>query len=359
MEEQGEQQPHHASSQAYSDACSEDEVSLFDLWRILVRQWKVLGAITGLSVLGAVAYIFLAAPVYKAQAIVKPPESKYVAVLNIPGISEVSSADIFAKFTGNLKSRSLCQQFVDENPQFASLREKVPEIKEESKNEGGHVSVSIQGYDSKLVADWVNGFIQLAERRTLGDVFDDIEIKIANQKKPIQIQLQIGKNFAAQRRLDRIALLENQIAIARASKIFDRQLSGYSVEEGQRFGETVDILQRPLYMRGVKELVAEKEELEKRKNDEPFIAGFRDKQESLALLDVGLKQLQTARAIARAATVDQLAIQAKNPVEPVRMRVLAWGILLGGMIGVFAAFVVNSVQQQKVKPNEWGPDSND
>lgn len=349
MEEHREQQLHHASKQAYLDARLEDEINLFDLLRILARQWKVICAITGLSVLGAVAYALLATPVYEAQAVVKPPESKYVEALNIPGISQISGVDIFAKFTENLKSGSLCQQFVEENPQFSSLQGKVPNIKGETKNEVGPVIVSIRGYDSKLLAGWVNGIILLAERRTLGELFDGIEVKIANQKKAIQDQLQIGRDFARQRRLDRIALLEEQIAIARVSKIFDRKLSGYPMAEGQRFWVALNIAEEPLYIRGVKELTAEKEELEKRKSDEPFIDGFRDKQESLAQLDAGLKQLQVASANAQAATVDPQASQPTIPVKSRGMRVLALSIVLGVITGIFSAFLVNLRQEKKAQ----------
>jgi LPS O-antigen subunit length determinant protein (WzzB/FepE family) len=120
-------------------------------------------------------------------------------------------------------------------------------------------------------------------------------------------------------------------------------------KESQKFGVTVDTLQGPMYMRGVKELTAEKEELEKRKDDEPFIAGFRDKQESLAQLDAGLEQLHAARASVHAVTVDQPAIQGKSPVKPRRMRVLAVSLVLGGIIGILVAFVVNFAQLQKAK----------
>lgn len=349
MEKQGDQKSCQALTQADTPAPgSVYEISLFDFWCFLVKELKVICAITGLSVLGAVSYILLTPPVYEARALVKQPESKYVEALNVPSISVISSADIFAKFTENLKSSSLSQQFVEENPQFSSLQGKVPNIKRETKNEGGLAVVSTQGYNSKLLADWVNGIILLAEKRTLGELFDGIEVKIANQKKAIQHQLEIGRDFAKQRRLDRITLLEEQIAIARASKIFDRKLSGYPVAEGQRFGVTLNTGQEPLYLRGVKELAAEKEELEKRKNDEPFIAEFRDKQESLAQLEAGLKQLQDARMVARAVTVDRPAIQTKNSVKPNRMRVLALSLVLGGVLGFIAAFVVNFVQQQKI-----------
>jgi len=348
MEEQREQKNSQGTFQAsHCYPCPEDEINLLDLWRVLRQQWKVICVITSLSVLGAFAYVLVATPGYEAQAVVKPPETKYVEALNISGISQISSADIFVKFTENLKSVSLREQFVDENPQFSSLRGNVPNIKEVPKNEVGGVIVSLLGNNAKHVADWLNGFILFAERKTVDDLLGGVEAKIANQRREIENQLQIARDFARQRRLDRIALLENQIAIARATNIFDRQPSGYSVTESQRFGEALDILQGPMYMRGVKELTAEKEALEKRKNDEPFIAGFRDKEEWLAQLDTGLKQLLAARATARAVRVDQPAIQPKLPVKPMRMRVLALGILLGGIVGVFAAFMVNLVQQQK------------
>ena len=347
MEEQREQQSHHVSSQAYPDACPEDEINLLDLWRVLARQWKVICAITGLSVLGAVAYVFLATPVYEAQAVVKPPESKDVEVLNIPGISQITSADIFAKFVWNLKSSSVRQQYLAENSRFSPLEDEVPDIKEGAKKEVGFTFLSLQGHDSKLVADWVNGFILLAEKETLNNYLLGIEPSIANRKKEIENQLQIGLDFANQRRLDRIALLEDQIAIARASKIYNRKRSNYTTMASQSVGVTLNTAQEPLYMRGVKELTAEKEELEKRKNDEPFIDGFRDKQERLAQLDAGLKQLQAARAIARAVTVDQPATQAKRPVKPRRTRVLALSIVLGVITGIFAAFLVNLVQEKK------------
>ena len=349
MEVPKEQRSHHVSSPVYPfDPGLKDEVNLIDLWCVLVRQWRVISAITILSILGAVAYVILATPVYEAQAIVSPPEEKYVKALNISGVSKVSSADIFAKFTGNLKNTSLRKQFVDENPQFSSLRWAVPNIKEGVREQAGSVLVSLQGYDSKLVADWVDGFIQLAQIKTIGDFFDEIEININDQKKQIQDQLQIGRDTSDQRRLDRIALLEEQIAIARAAKILDRQVSGYStVVEEQRFGVTFETLKGPMYMRGVKELTAEKEVLEKRKNNEPFIADFRDKQERLVQLDAVLEQCREAKANVHAVTVGQSAIQSENPVKPKRKMVLALSVVLGFMLGISTAFVVDAVERKK------------
>jgi len=346
MEDQRGQQSRHFPPQAYSpDVCSEEEIDLVELWRVLVRQWKVIGAITGLSVLGAVAYVLLAPPVYEAQAVMGPPESKYVEALNIPDISQITSADIFARFTWHIKSNTLWKQFLELNQPI--LLDGLPNIREGSKNEAGRVFVSLKGHDAKHIADWLNGFILSAEKKTLDEFFAGVETKIANQKKVIENQLQIERDSAAQRRIDRVVMLEEQIGIASVSNISDRILSNQATGENQSSGVTLNTVQESLYLRGVKDLIAEKEALQKRKNDEPFIAGFRDKQESLTQLDTGLKQLQAAREMAHVVTVDQQAIQPKSPVKPRRMLVLALSAVLGGMLGVFTAFGVNLAQQQK------------
>lgn len=354
MEEQRRQQPQHASPQAWPlDACPEDEIDLLDLWGVLVRQWKVIFAITGLSVFGAVVYVLLATPVYEAQAVVQPPESKYVAAMNISDISEISSADIFSQFTKNLNSRSLRQQYFDENAQYSVLGDKIdvpkPKLTAGKKEDADSFFVSLQGHDSKLVADWVNGFILLVDKKTINDFFSGIETKITNRKKTIENQLQAGLDFASKQRQDRLDLLDHQIAIARASNIIERRTFGDSKGVTQGVGVTLNGEQELLYMRGVKELTAEKEELQKRKNDEPFIPGFRDQQKSLAQLDANLKQFQAAKANATAVKVDQQAIQPKRPVRPKRMLVLALSGVLGGGFGIFTVFVINGVQKRKAK----------
>ncbi len=349
----------------------EDEISLLDLWWILVRQWKMIGAITTMSFVGAIAYIFLATPVYEAQAVVRPPPSKLVEALNVPGISEpsrqrqpisqITSSDIFAKFTGNLKSSFLRQQFLVENPQYSFLyqqfadqtpqfvRDNLPKIKKGTQDEAGFVFLSVQGHDAKLIADWLNGFITSVERYTINEFVAGVETNLANRKKELESELQIGQIVASQRRLDRIALLEEQISIARSAMIFERKVSNYATVESQRVGETLVTAQESMYMRGVKELTAEKETLEKRKNDKPFIVGFRDKEESMAQLAVGLQQLQAARAIVHAVTVDQPAIKAINPIKPRRLLVLALGIVMGGLMGAFAALAINLIQKPNAK----------
>ena len=365
MEIQRKEPLYLAMPQAYPfDVSPDDEINLIDLWRILMLQWKVICAITALSILGAVAYVAMATPVYESQAVMRSPESRDVAVLNISDVSQVTSVDIFAKYIVNLKSSSQRQRFADETPELSSvhslfvnkspqlMRDNGPKITEGTKFEIGFVFLSLKGPDPKLVTDWVNSFIRFANRSVVDDFCDSIEVKIVNQKKAIEDQLQIARDLEGQRRQDRIAMLDEHLSIASGLGISDRQHSWFATEKIDSSSVTLNAAQEPLYMRGIRELSAEKKQLENRKNDEPFIANFREKQENLARLSAGLKQLQAAKVIATAVTVDQQAIQPENPVQPKRGLVLILSVVFGVTIGVFVAFMVNFVQQQKAKIKE-------
>jgi len=354
MEDRKGQQPLGSPEQSVTRAaCCEDEIDLVELWRILLRQWKVIATTVGISILGAVAYVLLTPPIYQVQAVVVQPERDLIVDWQTIGIPKPSRADFFARYVQNLKSSNYRQQFVEDHPQLAVIaryfaakpqkfqRDNMPNVLEGKKDKAGFVEVTIQGPDSKAAADWINGFLLWVDRKTVDEFCDGFEAEVISKQKALHNKIAAALDFAAQRRQDQIAQLNDQIAIAQALKIFDRQLSGNSTLATQTVGVTLNAVQEPLYMRGVKELTEQREALARRENDEPFIDGLREKQENLAILDVSLKQVQEARAGAHAVRVDQLAIDDNDPVRPKRLLVLALSLVLGSLLGVVVAFLMN------------------
>jgi chain length determinant protein (polysaccharide antigen chain regulator) len=336
----------------------DDEISLIDLWRVLVRQWKWIAAITALSVVIAAIYLWRSTPVYEVEAVLLPPEAEYAQVLNIPGISETSSAEIYSGLIRNLRSNSLRRQFFEYNHLEAAFRgnsqastevifrekfNKRLSLKEDAK--AGTLSVTLQGKDPELAAQWVNEFILFAGKRTIQEVVAGVSQTILNHKQVLQGQIEIAREFAKQHRLDRLAALDEQIIIARELKIMSRDDTRWRVVDSQKL-VSVSTAAEPLYMRGVKELVAERESLVKRKDDDPFIPGLRENQERLTQLDAGLRQLQTAASDLTAAKLDSKAMSPDFPVKPKKRMVLALSLVLGGMLGIFAAFFINFLEQQ-------------
>ena len=335
----------------------EDEINLLELWQVLVRQWQWIAGLTVLAVAAAVAYLLVTPPLYKAEAVLLPPEARHVQAINIPGVNDISLDEgrsaIYRDFISNLRSKSLRRRFFAENNLFPILGGEKPgseesvfrarfddawQVREGTKTESAFLFVTFQGEDPALIAGWVNDFIRLAGNTAISENIEGIRTKIINQKKTLQEQVRIDREFAKQLRLDRIAVLDEQIAIARKLNIIGRDDAPLRALEGNTLGVAVSTAGEPLYMRGVKDLSAEKEALEKRKDDDPFIAGLREKMVTIDRLDSGLRMLATAVPDISAARLDQMAMPPKGPVKPKKKLVLALSLVLGGMLGVFAAF---------------------
>ena len=365
MEEKKESPPVIASSlppccYQQQGGFRDDEISLVDLYLILVRRWKWIAAVMVVVVGAAVTYLLLATPIYEAEAVMQPPEDRHIQALNVSGINEITpemaktiKERIYQEFVGNLKSGGLRRQFFAEHNLLAALGGKSPasaeeifrkkfhkalQVTEGTSEQAGFVFVVLQGEKPELIATWLNDFIQLAVSITVDKHIEGISTRIANEIKTLQEQILIDREFARQRRLDRIAVLAEEIAIARELKINSRDDSPLRTLQGSNFGVAVSTSEEPLYLRGVKDLTAEKEALISRENDDPFIPGLRDKQARLDGLDSGLRLLQSAGGKIAPARLDQKALSPEYPMYPKKILILALSLVLGGMVGVFAAF---------------------
>ena len=343
----------HHDSGVYKD----DEINLVDLWLVMVKQWKWIAAFVVVSVVASSVYLVLATPLYEAESILLGPDDRSIHAVNIPKINEIDISEekerIYQGFLNNLRSRALRWRFFTENNLLSVLgdedrssaesvfRRKFQDplqIKEGARDEAGFVFVTFQGKDPERIADWVNDFIQLAAGNTIDNYIDGIRAKIMNQKEMLHEQIRIEREIARQLRLDRLAMLAEQVAIARELNIISRDDAPLRSLESSNFGVAISTFDEPLYLRGVKDLTAEKEILAKREDDDPFIEGLRDKQIELDRLESGLRKLESARADSSAFRLDQKAIPPEQPVHPKKTLVMALSLVLGCMLGVFAAF---------------------
>jgi len=123
----------------------------------------------------------------------------------------------------------------------------------------------------------------------------------------------------------------------------------------------------PLYFMGTEALAAERDALANRESDdfiEPRIAEIQSElamlennreveilqerdQEDLYLTDLAQLREEAARLKGikldterlRLVRLDQLALQSLNPIKPKKAMIIALGLVLGGMLGVFIALV--------------------
>ncbi|RFQ16273.1 chain-length determining protein, partial [Pseudomonas sp. ATCC 13867] len=102
-----------------------------------------------------------------------------------------------------------------------------------------------------------------------------------------------------------------------------------------------------MYMRGAKAIGAELTVLEQRKNDDPFIPELRGLENQMAFLrgvDVNPDNVSVY-------TLDSSAEVPQTPIKPKKALIVALGLVLGGMLGVFVAFIRTILLRRTNKPD--------
>lgn len=329
-----------------------------EIWRLLVRQWKRIIAITIISVLAAVAYALLTPHVYKAEVFILPPFAADVEKLNIHGLNltdktgKISAVDLYAEALKNLQSLSLRRVFFDEHNLLdllqadggegvsgqkafkvfvESFQDKL-KVARDKKDRTDFVTVSLEGTNPEQIASWLNTFLSMVNAYTRDGFVQKLQIKIQGEKTYLENKINELRQTAENRRMDKIAALQEALSVASQLGIVQR-------------AETT-ILEPPLYLRGTRELQAEIDILQKRKNEDPFIENLRPLQSELAKLN----QIEIAADEINAIRIDQLAMVPQDPIKPKRKLIVVLGAVLGLMLGIFVAFFVNFIET--VRPKE-------
>ncbi len=382
-----------------------DDLSVAWVGRLLAQQWKVIVSVTILSVIAAAGYLLVATPMYEAEVVLFPPEAQHIEALSIPQINRATAQEVYAIFVRNLKSNALRRHFFEERGLFSVLGGDPPgaeeavfqlqfsnrlKVREGTREQKEVVFVTLEGEHPEHIAGWVNDLVRFTASRTINAILDGVHARVNNQRDSLREHIAIARELAKEHREDRITVLEEQlaiirdgrrredrivvldehIAIARELNIMDRNDARPFVLKEQSVGLNVTTAPEPLYLRGVNELVAERdtlknrededpflpglreiiaemEVLKKRTNDDPFIPGLRAKEEQLAQLEAGLARLQGSVADIAPARIDREAVVPDKAASPKRNRILALSLVAGVLLGVFAAFQVNALEQPR------------
>jgi LPS O-antigen subunit length determinant protein (WzzB/FepE family) len=203
------------------------------------------------------------------------------------------------------------------------------------------------------------------------------------KRAELQDELTALRQQLKTRRDNRITQLDEAIRIAKSLGI-SKPTTPSALGEGDRSGQgsvirtEVNNQQIPLYFMGADALEAERntllqrrsddfteprmaqiakelqllennrqvEVLKKRENEDMFLknlAVWREESARLRSLDVDVSDLKLA-------TIDQLATQPIKPVKPKKLLILALGLVLGGMLGLFVALLRNMLRDKPTAP---------
>ncbi len=331
---------------------ADDEISLVDLWLILVRQKKTIILMTVLTVGIAVAYALLATPVYEAKVTFLPPTAKDLEFLQVQGVQGVQSVSIeqaYQSFKTNLGSNHFQQLFFDQNKTVMDLPPEQSEVKnlqffkdqlsvESDKKDKTMLAFSVRWHDAVKAAEFANAYVDMVSKSTIEQLILDQSYGIQNRIDNIQYQIDSKRKLALERRQDNIARLKEALLLAEKLNV-----ENISATPSQINQNTIQITSLSPYLRGKGALQAEIDILEKRQSDDPFIEGLRGLQEER----IQLKQVSFNEKAIQVARIDQAAFVPETRIKPKRTLIVALGLILGIMLGVFAAFMMNFIHSHK------------
>lgn len=223
----------------------------------------------------------------------------------------------------------------------------------------------LSGLDMKMDAQRAN--YSAAKEAKIASLLEENSLKRAQ----LQDELNALREELKIRRAHRIQQLDEAISIAESLGI-RTPTSPLAMTQSARGGTQVirtevTNQETPLYFLGTEALAAERDALAERRSDdfiEPRIAELQSEiavlehnreveilqqreEEDLYLADLALLREEAARLKGikldterlRLVQLDQLALQPTSPIKPKKAMIIALGLVLGGMLGVFIALV--------------------
>lgn len=329
-----------------------DEIDLVELAQGLWEQKLLISLVTVLVTVLAVGYAFLSTPVYEGKSNVLPPRSADIAGYNLgrseAGLADFTAQSVYAIFTQNLRSYSLRREFfeqvylpVETASQGVKAKDQLWEdfnkmlsvTNLDVKNSPERFTVTVQSSDANRAADWANIYVERVAGKTRQDMTDTLKTEISMQVKSIQSRVAVLRESARKIREDRIARLSEALKVADKVGLQAPQVKASRTSSDGELGQFVD--GNLMYMRGAKAIRAELEVLQNRKNDDPFIDGLRElenKLDFLAKVSVGSDGVAVF-------TLDSAAEAPETPIKPKKVLILAIGLVMGSILGVFIALI--------------------
>ena len=350
----------------------EDEISLVDIVKVLLRRKKLIFGITAFVVCIGLLYAFTQQRVYQVETILLPPSIENIQPLKVfgnnVGSNNVGSNNVFASFKRNINSIKFKKEFFDKfnlletlssestqvltdiqkNNYFESFSKSIS-IKSDKKSNS--TSITLEGTHQEKIGPWLDSLVAMANQETVNQLVKDLQLSINEKIKSIKIDISSKRSIYKKRREDELGRLEE--AYQTAKKLGLREYNNTGTKLSNANNLSIYMKGVKLYMQGTEVLLAEIEALKNRKSDDIHISGLRDLQEQLTRLEsikIEKDKLQTV-------TVDKKAVVNIETIGPKRKLIVILSLILGGMLGIFVVFVFEFLSKLK-KEEDNKPDFN-
>lgn len=329
-----------------------NEIDLVDLVKQLWSQKWLIVVCTIVVTALAGAYAFLSTPIYQASAGTTPPRLSDISGYNLgrteASLSRFTIADVYGVFTSNLLSGSLKRQFFEDTYLPSLSEEKAKTAKDrlwksfnenfrvsapDAKNNPNYYEVKVEGSEPEVITEWANLYVKMAAAKSAKVMQGNLLTEIGTKTQSLSRQVDALRATAKKRREDRIARLQEALIVANAVGYDSPQVTPGRTSSDGDLASFMD--GNLMYMRGAKAMKAELEVLEKRTNDDPFIAELRSIENQMDFLQkIDVKPDNVA-----VFTLDSPAQVPETPIAPKKSLILVLGFILGAMLGVLIGLV--------------------
>ena len=273
----------------------DDEVDLFALFQIIWDGKWVIAICTALALAGAVMFIFVSKPVYKAKLLIQSPSfetmSKFEHInrFNAIGSPIVSDGQIIGYedvITTDITAKQIFEVFVDEFNDYNEVREAIKQYSsiyakfEGSGSERTELLYEIaRNYSLIKVPDKPDIYLLTFETSNLDETKKIVELMLSNVSSNANLSLlkilQNISNTIEQKSLNKIQNLEKQILYRKKILLINHNQKIYFLTEQATIARELDLneniqnagasaifAEAPYYLRGYRAIDKELEQLQ-------------------------------------------------------------------------------------------------
>ena len=351
-------------SSSQSPLAYRDEISLVDIVNVLIRRKKfILGTTIAVVCIGLI-YAFSAKRVYEVETILLPPSFENIQGLNLLIDTNVENnmiidrKEVFKLFEEKLQSWSFKQEFFNKYKILEALSEQTNQnlndkdkseifkkfsdsIKVKKNKNANSIKTTLEGPDEYKISLWLDSFIVMANQETIDQLIKDLRSKIDSKIQVLNIKIYSRRSTYKQRLEDRLGRLEEAFQIAKALGIHD--YNDTSSMKSKNNNLSIYMQEKKIYMQGTRVLQAEINAIKNRKSDDIYIKGLRDLQEHLTRL----KSIKIEKEKIQSVIIDKKGSGNIELIQPKRQLIIMLSLILGGMLGIFAVFIMEFISNLK------------
>jgi len=336
----------------------QDEISLIDLYRMLVDGKKILFATLAIVVALSVVYLLLASKVYQVTAMLLEPSADQLVLTNRtvvnPNLDGSNSKalflpkKIFEEYKVAVKGSKTWNLFIEAYPKYFienaaidsneatdSFVESIHNplvISEDKEYPGPHILLEYDTSNREQSDEVLTQYLAFTKEQLVQAQIKLHKQQVEQKIAALQFKIKTSRTQEKVKRQDSIVRLESDLAIAKKLGIKDNRMM--ALQNTTSLTVVASNMDIPRYMRGTKVLAAELDALKNRSSDDAFIKGLREWQQEvdrLRLIKYLPEQFQPF-------ILDGAINKPKSPIKPKKRLVLALAIVLGLFVGVFAVF---------------------